>query len=225
MIHLPRECHAGLQGPDVVAYSRIYRHLHDRRRDPTRNFGVHMVEATLRFQHEHHLHADGVVGSRTFDAMRPYFDAYDRWLLQREVKKLEVTPQRLIVGAALALYAARPFRYIEGRPIPGTLHEIEAEGSDCSGTSIGCYHYTHLRFPHVLNPGGFGADFRYGSTYTMIYHGERVYTPQLGDLMFYYPTFSHVGVYLGGGRVFSHGAPGDPRIIPASWATQIRRYV
>ena len=39
MLKLPRVAHAGLRGPDVLAYSRVYRSLNIRTRKQTRYFG------------------------------------------------------------------------------------------------------------------------------------------------------------------------------------------
>ncbi len=225
MLKLPRVCHAGLRGPDVHAYSRVYRSAGVRHRKPTTFFGVHMVDNTQHFQKNHGLRQDGVVGPKTFDAMRPYFDGYDRYLLKKEITQLKVPgPRELIVGAALAMYHNRPFPYEEVRPYPNTLAGFYSRGSDCSGTSTGCYHYAHLSHSNVSDPNEMNFN-GYGSTYSMVPRGAKVINALPGDLAFYYPTFSHVGVYLGNGNVFSHGKPGDPTIIPLSWATMVRSYL
>lgn len=223
-VHLPRYCHAGLNGPDVTAYSEIYRRIHLRDRPKTRHFGLFMVAETRRFQREHGIRSDGVVGPKTFEALRPHFNSYDRWLFQKETKLIIPSASILVVGAMTAMYKHRPFRYIETRPYPDELRLFWEHGSDCSGTSTGGYHYAYLFHKDTPDPNGLHFD-GYGYTGTMLNHGTRVGSPAPGDLCFYYPTYSHVGVYLGGGRVFSHGHTGDPRIIPSSWATQTRRYL
>jgi len=184
-----------------------------------------MVDNTIVFQKRHNLKMDGVVGQHTFDAMRQYFDGYDKYLLRKAIKRAEIPgPRELIIGAALAMYHHRPFTYEEVRPYPMTLSGFYARGSDCSGTSTGCYHYANGYHSSVPDPNNMHFD-GYGSTYSMTPHGSRVTAARPGDLAFYYPTYSHVGVVLDSTRVFSHGKPGDPTIIPLSWATQVRSYL
>lgn len=231
MIHQPRITHAGQRGPDVKAFSRIFREKRIgplRTRPVTDFFGVHMVNSTIEFQRHHGLKQTGTINEKTFDHLRPYFDGYDRYLFRKETKLLQPSPQDLAVGAWLAMLRHAPFPYREVRRYPMTLAGFYIDGSDCSGTYMGGLHYAHLSWPtRVHDPNGFSPPFDgYGSTYTMIGHGVRVFgSPQKGDAAFYYPTHSHVGGCLGGDRVFSHGKPGDPHVIGASYATEFRRYI
>ncbi len=225
MTRQPRIAHAGQHGPDIKAYSRTYRRLNIRHRPVTRFFGTRMVDNTQRFQKQHGLHADGVIGPKTFAKLAPHFDGYDKWLLGQTKTKPPPNPRDLITGACLAMLRHAPFPYREVRPYPPSLGSVYAEGSDCSGTSTLAYKYAHVAYPsHVSDPNGFNFN-GYGYTGTLLNHGKRTTTPHPGDLCFYYPTYSHVGVYLGNGRVFSHGAPGQPHVIGSSYATQIRTYL
>jgi hypothetical protein len=184
-----------------------------------------MVEATRHVQHLHGLQADGVLGPKTFEHLAPHFDGYDKWLVRHTSVQPPPHPRDLIVGACLAMLRHAPFPYEEIRPYPSTFDELYRVGSDCSGTSTLAYKYADTAFPGLVSdPNGFGFD-GYGYTGTLLNHGTRTTTPHSGDLCFYYPTYSHVGVYLGGGRVFSHGAPGQPHVIGSSYATQIRTYL
>lgn len=222
---LPRECHAGLRGPDVRIYSRVMRQLGIRLRDETDFFGWHLVGNIEHFQRDHKMAVTGHVHQVTFDALRPHFTPHEREVLLRADVRYAPHPRDYIVGACLGMLHDAPFPYREVRPIPDTIGDVEREGSDCSGTSITAYHYSHLRFGSVPDPSGNDFD-HYGSTIVyMARGGRRVTVPQPGDCVFYYPAYSHVGIYLGNGRVFSHGKPGDPTVIPSSWATMIRSYL
>lgn len=225
MITQPRIAHAGQKGPDIKAYSRTYRRLGIRHRPTTSFFGGHMVDNTQHFQHSHGLRADGVIGPKTFEKLAPHFDRYDKYLLKNTQVKPPPNPRDLIVGACLAMLRHSPFPYHEIRPYPATFDQLYRTGSDCSGTSTLSYKYAHTAYPGLVSdPNGFGFD-GYGYTGTLLNHGTRTTTPRPGDLCFYYPTYSHVGVYLSSGRVFSHGAPGQPHVIGSSYASQFRTYL
>lgn len=225
MIKQPRTAHAGIRGPDIKAYSRTLRRVNIRHRPVTRFFGLHMVEGTRHFQREHGLTADGVLGPKTFEKLAPHFDGYDKWLIRHTTVKPPPHPRDLVAGACLAMLRHSPFPYHEVRPYPASFDLLYHEGSDCSGTSTLAYKYAHTAQPDAVgDPNGFGFD-GYGYTGTLLNHGTRTTTPHHGDLCFYYPAYSHVGVYLGDGRVFSHGGPGQPIVIASSFATQIRSYI
>lgn len=78
-----------------------------------------------------------------------------------------------------------------------------------------------------------GADFREGYTGTMTRHGIEVPFNALlpADLIFYAGTREipqHVAIYVGRGRVISHGRPGDPSLLPIEIGlalNQARRYI
>lgn len=223
---LPRVAHAGLRGPDVMAYKRTLHRIGIRpQSNETTYFGFTLADQVHHFQAQHGITPTGTVTGQTFDALRVSFDSYDRWLLRDEISLLLPTPRELIIGGCMAMLHHAPFPYMEVRPYPDSLAEIYVKGSDCSGTSTrGGYAYAHLSYPNVVpDPNAMNFD-GFGNTYEMIKHGTQVATPKPGDLAFYYPAFSHVGVVLDATRAFSHGKPGDPTVIPVSWATQFRRY-
>jgi cell wall-associated NlpC family hydrolase len=64
-----------------------------------------------------------------------------------------------------------------------------------------------------------GAHWRAGYTGTQFAHGRRVvhdYNLRIGDLIFYGGSSTvpeHVAMYVGGGKVFSHGGEGGPYIL------------
>lgn len=225
-LRLPRVCHAGLSGRDVYAYERTFHQLGIRHRDASHLFGVHAVHNTMHFQRQHHLHVDGVIGRATFSELVKHFDGYSKLLVRKEIAQLAVTPRDLVCGAAIAMYHHRPFPYEEVRPYPGSLDAVYVRGSDCSGTAEVAYRYAYGHFGGAKVPDPSGLHFDgYGYTGTDLNHGNRVWTPHHGDLAFFYPTYSHVGIVLDRNRTFSHGRPGDPTIIPTSWATMLRSYL
>jgi cell wall-associated NlpC family hydrolase len=78
-----------------------------------------------------------------------------------------------------------------------------------------------------------GAAWRGGFTGTQTHHGVPVssYRKLLtGDLVFYggsYWTPSHVAIYVGNGKVVSHGSESGPYLLPWNYrrVTQMRRYI
>lgn len=80
-----------------------------------------------------------------------------------------------------------------------------------------------------------GEGWRAGYTGTMTSHGERVDPNHLihADAVFYGGSFSvpqHVAIYVGNGRVVSHGSPGEPKVYPTDLygalpIMQCRRYI
>ena len=80
-----------------------------------------------------------------------------------------------------------------------------------------------------------GLNWRGGYTGTMTQHGVEVPLDKLltADLIFYGGTHSipaHVAIYIGAGKVVSHGQQGDPRIYPLNLygalpLNQARRYI
>jgi hypothetical protein len=78
-----------------------------------------------------------------------------------------------------------------------------------------------------------GVGWSGGFTGTMTSYGQQVRESELlrADLVFYGGSLqvpAHVAMYIGNGRVFSHGSPGGPRILPVHYrsdVTQFRRYI
>lgn len=104
---------------------------------------------------------------------------------------------------------------------------------DCSSTATwllwnGLTH-VHPTIKDVVN----GANWRAGYTGTMASHGKLVRhdsSIKVGDLVLYgpRPTFEHVAVAIGGGRVLSHGGEAGPFILPIDYRSdrgEVRRYV
>lgn len=74
-----------------------------------------------------------------------------------------------------------------------------------------------------------GQNWRDGYTGTQVRHGERIERKDLlrADLVFYgneNGVPEHVAMYIGNGRVFSHGSPGGPRILSIDYRNDINQY-
>ncbi|MYU14300.1 NlpC/P60 family protein, partial [Streptomyces sp. SID8361] len=87
-------------------------------------------------------------------------------------------------------YAALGKPYVWGATGP--------HGYDCSGLTQAAWRAAGVSLPRT--------------TYTQINAGRRVTRDQLapGDLVFFYSGVSHVGLYIGGGRMIHAPRPGAP---------------
>ena len=75
-----------------------------------------------------------------------------------------------------------------------------------------------------------GAGWAAGYTGTQCSHGRVVKQPDRGDLVFYRGAngvINHVAIYVGHGKVVSHGAPPGPQILAANYRpiAEIRSYL
>ena len=101
--------------------------------------------------------------------------------------------------------------------------------ADCS--AYASYLLWDATVDHHLRDFVNGAFWRAGFTGTMVQHGIRIPQPTLvGDCVFYGGSFwrpNHVAVYIGHGRVFSHGSEAGPFILPWNYrrVVQVRRHL
>lgn len=226
VIPFGRQLKFGMRGNDVRAVQRALARgkFGGRLRGATGLFGVFTRARVKKAQAHYGLPQSGVYGLNLHAKLVEFFDAYEIFLYTG-VNPNE-TPghrqRRLIVAAALALYAvATHVHYTQGSwrmtivrrklrpPFVGT--EI---WEDCSSSVTGYYCVADAPDPNDLGYNG------QGYTGTLITHGREVTLDQAqpGDLVFYrspsFPQFpyAHVAVYIGGGRVISHGSEAGPRI-------------
>lgn len=99
--------------------------------------------------------------------------------------------------------------------------------ADCSG----CQAWIYWDATRAERLGDFvnGLNWSGGYTGTMTKHGSVVDRHELlrGDSVFYGGTHevpAHVAMYIGNGRVFSHGSPGGPRILSINYRPDINQY-
>lgn len=106
--------------------------------------------------------------------------------------------------------------------------------ADCSSFSTWCIWTSVLKYIRngkVKHDFVNGLDWRAGYTGTMTKYGKRVTGKRYrGDLVFYGGNASvpsHVAIYVGNGRVVSHGSESGPKIVPVNYRpiNQTRRYI
>ena len=95
---------------------------------------------------------------------------------------------------------------------------------DCSSFATWCYWAAGAVDPNGLGYNGFGY------TGTQVQHGKTTNSPRPGDLVFYGggSVPSHVAVYVGNGKVVSHGSEPGPYLLPIDYRSdrsQVRSYV
>ncbi|GAA1095727.1 MULTISPECIES: C40 family peptidase [Streptomyces violaceusniger group] len=116
-----------------------------------------------------------------------------RLLAARDGDKAAGSPAPAAGRAARAVsyaYAALGKPYVWGATGP--------HGYDCSGLTQAAWRAAGVALPRT--------------TYTQINAGQRITRDQLapGDLVFFYSGISHVGLYIGGGRMIHAPHPGAP---------------
>jgi len=117
-----------------------------------------------------------------------------------------------VVAAAMALYNQRSHEtYTQGSSrwsgITGKVMPPNAPpSSDCSAAATWCYWTQYGSGPDFLN----GQNWKAGYTGSLIQHGKTVTCTamQPGDLVFYGSPVNHVAIFVGNGKVVSHGS--DP---------------
>lgn len=144
--------------------------------------------------------------------------------------------RKTVRAAFVALENRERIHYTQGpRRWEGiNLHKRAYRGeypryADCSAFATWClWDGTLLHKPHdFVN----GAQWRAGYTGTQVQHGKRVEMDDLlpGDLVFYGGGSipAHVAVYVGKGRVISHGSEAGPYLLPVRYreVNQARRYI
>lgn len=163
----------------------------------------------------------GHYGLETHKKLTPYFDAYGRWLLneakgdlleaEREQQKRERVRQ-----ACFFYYSERDdIGYSQSRPIPTVYHGIRPPQIprylDCSGLAITVYWVAgELAALGARNGTG------YGNTWSLASYGTLISSDDLrpADLVFYGSDLGHVAIYVGDGRVVSHGSWPGPLLLP-----------
>jgi len=226
----------GSRGADVRAVKRALVHqgsLDQRLSKVTSTGGRDFAAALRKYQRRHDLKPTGTYTRGTHERLRKHghFDAYGAHLMRSAAAKSKPKPQAAgarIASAALYAHARQPRHYTQSgarwQPVdmvPWQEH-MWAYG-DCSSFATGCF-----KMAKLPDPNGLG--YRAGYTGTLCTHGKAVSTPQPGDLIFYGsgPPWHHVAVYVGAGRVVSHGSEGGPFLVPSGYRSdsgQIRRYV
>lgn len=192
----------------------------------TKTFGPIAVKQLKIFQKSNHLATDGVLGTATLRLLGPFFDSY-AFLLYTGYPPGGSKQQQ--IRAALVAYALWGYNnraeihYAEFRPMSYmSALEMLPVSDDCS--TFGTKDYKYAGAP---DPNGLGYD-GYGNTGTMRAHGISIPLFQAlpGDLA-HYDNPQHVAIYVGNGRVISHGSEIGPLLSPVDYRplTEIRTYL
>ena len=161
-----------------------------RRVPATGYFGPITSNAVKSLQRTRHLSASGVAGTSVWQALQSG-QGVKRGAVVRSapVKRTPVRAATSSKGARAVAFAKRQLgeRYVWGAAGPNRW--------DCSGLTMGAWKSAGVSLPHQAR-----AQFSLG---------KKVSKANLrpGDLVFYYGGISHVGIYIGGGKIIDAANP------------------
>jgi cell wall-associated NlpC family hydrolase len=216
---LRRELHRGSRGPDVRAVKRaLAKAGHGRGIVFHERFGRTAIRRLKDFQRKHGLRADGVYGKTTHAKLAQFFDAYGWSLMAKAPAPATPSTQRAAIVKAAIYAASRAYmiHYTQsGARMQGVRERIRLPRvpsyEDCSSFVTWLYWLVGAPDPNGLRFNGFGF------TGTQIANGRRISESFIrpGDLVFYggwtrWSAPTHVAIYIGGGRVVSHGSEIGP---------------
>lgn len=223
---LRRDVKLGSTGPGALAVHRVCWHAGVRKRPPkgfTRAIGVYGVKFIKRMQVKLALVPTGVYNMETHQAAAKagFIKAYEAQLFT-QVKP--VVPQsskrtKIVSTAMFGYYNRGVIHYTQG---PSRMEGVRKKlrppkcphWEDCSSFATWAYWVSGASDPNHLRYNG------WGYTGTQTPHGRHVSQAQLqpGDLVFYGRwSVSHVAVYVGHGRVVSHGSESGPLFLPTNY--------
>jgi hypothetical protein len=203
-------------GREVAALQRALQAARCRFKPPTGTYGRTTEWSVSLFQKRHGLHADGVVGEKTWHKLNypqdghkgSYFDAYGYWLVAHRKKPVAapaINVRDRIVRVAMWGYFHRyQMHYLQTRPMLGmNCPPGIDEYCDCSEFATLCYKCAGAPDPNWLHFDGSG------NTDTMLAHGRSVALPAPGDLVLY-ANPGHVIVCTKWPMGVSNGSEGGP---------------
>lgn len=172
-------------------------------------------------------------GPKTHAAMKPYMAKvpYAVWLWNNYTLPEQPPRSKRAAIVDAALYGAHhepSIHYtqsslrmygVRNRIRPPAIPRYE----DCSSFATWCYWLAGAADPNGLGYNG------QGYTGTLAAHGTRTTSPRPGDLVFYGGGFpyTHVAIYIGGGKVVSHGSEHGPIVTDMHYrpVSTIRSYL
>ena len=233
VVPFKRTLRKGDIGPDVLGTKRALVKAGTLTYPPadelTRQFGNRMLAGLERFQKRAGITVDGVYGLESHRHLMRYFDAYGAYLMGLSKGETPaITSRQRVANEAVWGYNNRgQIHYAQVRPMRmlDMGHRLPQTG-DCSEFATVCYKRASCPDPNARLFDGAGY------TGTLAQHGRLVSLSQArpGDLVLYgggWP-YHHVAVYVGFGRVVSHGSEGGPYLVPIDYRSdrrQIRSYL
>jgi cell wall-associated NlpC family hydrolase len=219
-----RTLREGSVGRDVRAVKNTLRRLGYQGMDfSSAKYGAGTVAAVERFQKKHGIDTGhGTYGPGTHALLSPSMGRTDLaryravYAKLHPVKPKPKTDRQRLVDAAYLIYNNRAsITYSQNAVLrwEGLHNGIRPpqfpRHSDCSSAVSWDYWLVFGSGPDFLN----GQNWKAGYTGTQINHGKKISVGQArpGDLVFYGSTpwnITHVAIYVGNGRVISHGS--DP---------------
>lgn len=221
MIPLARHLSMGMKGRDVTAVQLALRNAKMREHKPTGRYGRATKHQVGEFKRHAGVHELGY-GPGTHKHLWPYFGRTARHLYAEAANNIEKTHVvHGVVAAGMLGYNERDVIHYtqDGRRMQDFAPPPNVPNwTDCSGFDTWTY-----KSGGAPDPNGFGYN-GYGFTGTMIEHGTEISTPVVGCLVFYGHPISHVALYIGNGRVISHGSEAGPNLEEVHYRGDFNHY-
>jgi hypothetical protein len=222
VVKLKRTMHIGQHGRDIKALQRILKAANVRKGETTSKFRKATRMQVITYQRRHGLHADGIVGPKTWGTMGRYMDGYTAWLVHHTVVRRPITDDiDHMVKVAWWYYAHRPLHYYQQRPMQYTAPPPNVDRYlDCSE-----YVYVCAKAGGLPDPSGFGYT-GIGNTDTFLQHMRHTWTPKRGDLALY-ANPGHVTIVTGYSDAYgalmclSNGSDAGPRYLPVHYRSPV----
>lgn len=153
-MHLIRELHRGMRGPDVRALKRALKKAgYGRGIVISARFGQQVFLDLKSFQRRHGLQADGVLGPETFKDLLPYVDRFGRLLFSRAPRQTEADKTFAKLIAAMHLMSDHTPGYVLGGGHGIAVKHISPyAGTDCSSSCAFVLGKAGLIDPNRITP-------------------------------------------------------------------------
>lgn len=212
VVPLPRNLKYGMKGNDVLAVKRALSEAgYIKWGSFTNKYRNGLFKTLKKFQHDHNLSANGVYEMNTHIKLKRFYDSYGAHLMVDMYKRLHPDPRQKILAAAMFGYNNRGSIHYTQSPLRmyGVKHHIFPPSipiyEDCSSFATWTYYVAGLPDPNGLGYNGFGY------TGTLANNGRKTLQANIGDFGLYgFFPYKHVTIYVGNGRVVSHGSEIGP---------------
>lgn len=222
MIPLARHLSMGLKGRDVTAVQYALRNAGYREGKPSGRYGRATKHQVGDFKEHHNINKENGYGAKTHAALWPSFGIRARRLYRKAADNIaENHVLHNTIAAGMLGYEERDVVHYtqDGRRMTDFAPPPNVPNwTDCSG-----YDTWTFKSGHAPDPNGFGYN-GYGYTGTMLENGRQIASPVPGCLVFYGHPVSHVALYIGNGRVISHGSEAGPLLLEVHYRSDFNQY-